>query len=474
MIATPTPQPIAETKRVTGPQTLEKAAIIHASFLVIFVSWSFGGNIRWAEQVVVAVGLLGGGAITAIEFLRRRRTGGSLRPFHWLWPLVGLTALVLVGALYPNLQSLVVEGASVWVPRSVSPLLPSSARPDLAIGALLLFIGLFLPCFNVAVVVRSRRLVRALLWTMVTNAFVLAVFGSLQKLSHASGLYFGAVPSPNTRFFASFVYQNHWGAFAVLHLSLGLGLVFSAKADSRYRSFLQSPACLALVGLLFLAASIPLSASRSCTVLVALLLGMALFTTWRRMAEGKLQRKVAFLVLGGAAFLVVLATILARPVMQSRLADTRQQLAMLRSTGSIGTRAQLYRETWEMVQDRPFFGWGLASYPWVFARYNRQVSVDRLPVHYEDAHSDWLQSLAEVGVVGTVCRGLLLLLPLWSIRRLGRLPVVSFYPLLGCAIILLYALVEFPFGNPAVILTFWLCWFAALRIAQLEARESGG
>lgn len=449
---------------------LENAAASHVGLLLIFASWSFGGNIGWAQTTLTIVGGLGG-IITVFDFQRRRSEQASLRPFHWLWPLAGFVALVVASMSQSNLRSSVIEGASVFLPRDVPPFLPSSARPALAFRELILFVALFLPCFNLAIVVRSRRLLCRLLWALVINAFALAVFGSLQKLIHAPGLYFGAVRSPNTRFFASFVYQNHWGAFALLHLAIGLGLLFRASRDPRYRSFFQSPAFLGLVGLLFLAASIPLSASRSCTILAAMLLGIAGFTTWRQMAEGRLSRRPAVMAVIGATLLVALTVSLAAPVMQLRIADTKEQLARLRATGSIGSRAQLYHDTWEMAHDRLLFGWGLASYPWVFPRYNRQVSVDRLPVYYEDAHSDWLQSLAETGAVGTVCRALLLALPLGALRLRGRRSTTSSYLFLGCSLVLLYAAVEFPFGNPAVVLTFWLSWFAAVRLAQLDERE---
>jgi len=451
---------------------LEKAAIYHAAFLLIFASWSLGGNIGWAETTLIAAGGLSG-LITLLEFRRRWRTRGSLRPFHWLWPLAGFVGLVLLSTLYPNLQVSTIEGATVFIPREVGSFVPSTARPALSLRELGLFVALFLPCFNLAVAVRSRRLLCGLLWVLVVNAFALAVFGSLQKLIHAPGLYFGAIHSPNTRFFASFIYQNHWGAFALLHLAIGLALLFRTGHDPRYRSFFQSPAFLALIGLLFLAASIPLSASRSCTVMAAGLLSIALFTTWRRLARGRISPGLAWLTLLGATALVALSIILARPVMQARLADTQEQLSRVRATGSIGSRAQLYRETWQMARDRPLFGWGLGSYSWIYFRYNHQVSADRLPVYYEDAHSDWLQSLAETGFVGTALRGLLLILPLGSLRRLRPFSSGVSYLLLGCALVLLYATVEFPFGNAAVILTFWLCWFSAVRLAQLDDRDRG-
>ena len=40
--------------------------------------------------------------------------------------------------------------------------------------------------------------------------------------------------------------------------------------------------------------------------------------------------------------------------------------------------------------------------------------------------------------------------------------------LVACGLVVLYATIEFPFGNIALVLTWWFCFFAALRYAQLE------
>ena len=43
------------------------------------------------------------------------------------------------------------------------------------------------------------------------------------------------------------------------------------------------------------------------------------------------------------------------------------------------------------------------------------------------------------------------------------------YLLGGCGLILVYAWVEFPFGNPAVVILWWICFFAAVRYSRLES-----
>ena len=81
--------------------------------------------------------------------------------------------------------------------------------------------------------------------------------------------------------------------------------------------------------------------------------------------------------------------------------------------------------------------------------------------------------MAELGIVGTLLLGLHGLLPSLSLRHYPPRGLSS-YLFAGCALILLYAWVEFPFGNPAVVLAWWLCFFTGVRYAQLDARAHAG
>ncbi len=66
----------------------------------------------------------------------------------------------------------------------------------------------------------------------------------------------------------------------------------------------------------------------------------------------------------------------------------------------------------------------------------------------------------------------MVLIPALTLLRSRPWRSLTLYSLLGCGLILAYAWVEFPFGNVAVTLAWWTCWFSAVRIAQLDARES--
>jgi O-antigen ligase len=456
---------------------LEWVVLAHASILLLWTTWGFGGAAEWMHPYLTWWGVLGGLiTLTALQHRESWRSG-EMRVLWWLAPLAAFNGLVGLASLNPSLREINVTGEIALANTGGYRWLPSSARPQLAIPALLLFDALWITCFNIALIVRQRRALRGLLLLVAANALALSVFGTAQKLAHASGIYFGAVKTKQPYFFASFVYHNHWGAFMLLMLAAVIGLVWHYARSHVARNFFHSPAFGGLVVAFLLAATVPLSGSRSCT-LALLLLGGGAFLHWilvllrrrRQMNESAappLVGAAAALVLGTAGIWFV-----ARESITVRAALTRQQVETMVEHGSIGARSVLYRDTWKMARDKLWFGWGMESYPHVFSRfYNSQSSpVDRLPVFYRDAHSDWLQAFAEHGLVGTALIALSALVPLWEVRSRRLTNPLAQYLLAGCALVLLYAWVEFPFGNVSVVFSWWLCFFCAVQYTRLQSR----
>ena len=237
---------------------LEIATLVHVALLGVFSAWAFGGGAGWAVTTLSIIGSLAP-LITWVAIQKRRSAGQpTLGPLLALWPLLGFNALILLGTYQPSLRIATIEGAQVFVPRNDLSVWPSSARPDLALTQLWLFDAIVLSCFNLLLAIRHRRSLRTLLLILAANALLLAIFGSFQKFSGATGLFFGRVHSPNTSFFASFIYHIHWGAFVVLILAVSLGLLFNLRPWFGYRDFWHSPALAAVVAIFFLAVTIPL------------------------------------------------------------------------------------------------------------------------------------------------------------------------------------------------------------------------
>ncbi len=458
---------------------LSRLVLVHLGTFVVFASWAFGGQAPWARQIIAAWGTVG--ILLFIYGCRAHHGGGSrLHPaVRLLWPLWLYNLVVITSCFNPGFREAVVGGEPSLVLITPNPWLPSAAIPRLALKELWQFNCLVLSSFNILLAFDRRRQVRSLLFLLAGNAMVLAVLGTFQKLVGAAGLWFGFVPSPNKHFFSTFIYHNHWGAFTLLNTAVCLGLLFHYYRRGGHRDIWHSPVLLGAVVTLLLALSIPLSTSRSCTVLAGLLLFAALGhfllrLVRQRREQGESAAAPVAAIACAAALVIAGIAYLARDEIVERSRLTTEQLSRLSQEGTLTSRLVLYRDTWHMAAAKPWFGWGLESYAHVFRLYNTQRATEAwvwIP-YYAEAHNDWLQSLAEVGFVGTALLGLLLLLPLRSVawRKAGSM--VPRYLLTGCILVLLYAWLEFPFANPAVMLTFAVVFFSAVRYGRLDTERS--
>ncbi len=269
-----------------------------------------------------------------------------------------------------------------------------------------------LSSFNLLLILQGRAHVRQVLLLLAGNAVVLAVFGTFQKLAGSPGLWFGAVKSPNEHFFATFIYHNHWGAFTLLNIGACLALLFHYHRRGGYRDIWHSPVLLGVVLTLLLATSIPLSTSRSCTVLAGLLLAGALIHLLLRVIRQRREHRqsaaapaaaivlAALLATGGVAYLP--RTGCHRPAFPADLGATHTP----RGGGHAYPRASCFiATTWHMSAEKPWLGWGLESYARVFRVFNTQrttESVFWIP-YYAEAHNDWLQSWPRLALSGPGC-----------------------------------------------------------------------
>lgn len=458
---------------------LEIATLVHLLVMLLGASWAFGGNIWWMREALSYWGSLAP-VLTLLACWQHGEPGrDARRRIIWLIPLLLFGAQVVASAFNPSTRPMVAEGEVVLVHTGAAhPDWPSTTVPGQSLRELWFLAVAYLSAFNLAVIPRSRRLLRVLMITGAVNCLVLAIFGTFQKLT-GTGLYLGAAQSPNPRFFATFIYYNHWGAFMILWLCAAAALAFHHATRQANRDLWHSPFTLAACGLLLIALTGPVSASRAATGMAAV---VGTIVTVHGLARIIAHRREARLSIGPPVVallsVIVLASAavawLAERSIHERYHETR--VALERNQSVLGARVDLYRDTWDLARRRPVFGWGLGSYASTIGL-ERPRGVGLRDAHensYVDAHSDWLQSLSETGFVGTVLAILMGLIPLLaSVSRAWRHPLVA-YPLAGCGLIALYAWIEFPFGNAAVVITFWILFFGSLRYAVLQRRSQTG
>ena len=457
---------------------LEKIVLAHLLVLVVGISWAFGGQIGWARQALLVWGTVGIGIFVyaSAQTGRDNRTEARRKALIHLWPLALFDIAAGLSCFNPSFQSFLSHG-ELYFKLSTPPhaWLPSSARPDLSWRELWQFNAIVLSCYNLVLVVRSRSSLRNFLLLVAANSVLLAIMGTFQKLLGATSPWFGLVQTRQNYFFSTFVYHNHWGAFTILVTGACIGLLFHFWKRGGYRDLWHSPVLAGAVATLLLTATIPLSGSRSCSLLLGLLLIGALVHAFAHLLQRRSTRREAstrsVVALGLTVLLALSAVIyLSQDVIAQRSRLTAEQLSRIRTEDSLNSRLTLYRDTWRTGMVKPWFGWGLETYGDVFRIYNSQRAVETWfgQPYYREAHSDWLQSFAESGVIGTLLLVLLGLAPLWPVRAHLFRSALPRYLLGGCALVLLYAWVEFPFANPAVMIAFWCCLYTAARYATLD------
>jgi O-antigen ligase len=462
--------------RATPPplSKLEKAVLIHAGALLLGSAWLYGGNIWWMRTALSIWASLGAGLTLAAFFQPGARGREARRKAWWLVPLALFSILVVTSLTNPSFRPVLVDGETAFVKSTTPrPFWPSTISPGLTFRAWWFGAGVYLSAFNLATVLQSRSALRRLFVLIAANTLVLSVLGTVQKLAGV-GFYFGATESPNPRFFATFIYYNHWGAFMFLGLTTAAGLLFYYARRHQGRDLWHSPLPLTLLGVLLIATTAPVSASRASTVIAAIVLAVTMVHALVHVAAARRARQLnpwppLLLILLLAITTTAAIGWLSYRSLTERYTETRRVIDADKSV--FGGRAELYRDTWNLAREQPVFGWGLDTYAVAF-QLIRPVSVnlrDRTQNIYATAHNDWLQSIAETGFVGTLLLMSMGIVPLSSLPRRMILHPLTAYPLLGCGLVLLYAWMEFPFSNGAVLISFWILFFSAIRHAELTA-----
>ena len=354
--------------------------------------------------------------------------------------LRGESNLRLPSLFYPLLAVFLFACLQAFARLSVYP---PATRPQ--VWLLLAAGGLFLLLHNQ---LTSEDRVEAFVTALLLFAFALAVFAIVQKLSFNGKIYWFWEPHMQGLVFGPFINRNHYAAWVLMLTPLAW-----VKATRRHQSG-EARLFWGLV-LLVLGLSVMLSLSRAGTILfllsfpLYLLLGRPGRRTGRAAAAGAL----AVIVLAGAATLAL---------------DTGRLLGRWEALGKVFTesesvdlyRVHMWRDTLPMIRDHLWIGSGLDTFGVLSDSYRTFPSS----AHWAQAHNDYLQWLAETGLAGAA-------LALWFLWTLGRTVAEKMRlaaesrtrqlvvgAALGCLLVLLHSLVEFPLRIPANALLFASLW----------------
>lgn len=300
--------------------------------------------------------------------------------------------------------------------------------------------------------------------------YVVAISGLLQA-------WYGAVATLrnfNDAASGTFVNRNHFAAYLVMCLSVGIGVLVASltgKKNDTWGGFFHSaikwmisPKMALRLVLLVMVIALVLTRSRMgnssffISLLVAGVIGLAL-------SRRATRSMVILLVSLIAIDLFVVGTYFGTQRVVERIAQTSVETE---------DREQVAGYALDMWKDFPVFGSGLGSFPAVFPRYSKEATIGT----YTHAHNDYVEFAAETGLIGFALLALMVTMSFAVALRAHYLrgdPVMrgtSFAAMMGIIALMMHSTVDFNLQIPANALTFMFVLALAWVSGQREGAEA--
>jgi hypothetical protein len=300
---------------------------------------------------------------------------------------------------------------------------------------------------------RRRRGYVVLAWLTVFVAGAVGTFGLLNQVSE--GPILGHPVPYHSYIFGPFINRNHAGVYFYLHAALALALTFWHIRRGGGNWLNGGPHLVSAFLAFILTTLVALTKSTGgigmAFILFLVSVPLAYYFGFPRSRGSRQHTMFAT----GSAVLLSAVAIVAMVDLKPVFERFRNKAEAYQQTGT-DDRAPLRRATWALIseggwQGRAWVGYGAGSYRWISPPYQAQqkelLRDGKLYIRVIHAHNDWLEMLADWGILG--------LLPvLAALAWLGRRLVRAFhgghpetYPL-AVALLLLMA-------HATVDLLFW-------------------
>jgi O-antigen ligase len=432
---------------------------------VVFTGLAFGAVEPWSifvfEVIVLALLLIWG-----IKVLRDGRLNLTV-------PAVALpvAALLAVGLI----QSIALTRSDgSWVSLSMNV---GYTRSAVTVLAFLLIALVIASNFFV-----SRERLAVVGHFLVLYGLAVAIFALVQHFTW-SGRFYWIRPTLATNPFGPFANHNHFAGYMELLIALPIAMVLTRAVGREMRllyGFAAAIMGLAMVVSLSRGGLISLAAMLMFLVLVSIRVpriwrlerGRREFREADRkgpVAVGRFRAVASQVIVVAAIVLVIGAGVLwigADPVIQ-RVTQSQPTAGSPQETFST-SRGGIWRDSISMIRANPLLGVGLGAYATAFSLYTKRDGSVRVP----QAHNDYLQVVADCGIVGG-------LIALWFVvvvfRVVGRglksrdrlLSGLALGSGAGIVGILVHSLFDFNLQIPSNVLLFLVLAAVASNVAAL-------
>lgn len=295
---------------------------------------------------------------------------------------------------------------------------------------------------------------------MALYGFAIAAFALLQGLTPNGKLYWIRQPHLGGWIYGPYVNHNHYAGLMELLVPIPLVISLSHLAHEKTR-IAAGVAAAVMTGTIFL------SGSRGGMLAIFVELAVLAAVLFRR----KKNIKIGIAAIAFALLLVGMISWLGGKELALRLSSTSSEA---HGELSGGTRVSIDRDTFRMFAKKPVLGWGLGSFPVVYPQFRSFYTN----FFVNEAHNDYLQLLAEMGLAGFAIM-LWLLVGLYR-RALGKIDnwnsevtgAITLACLLGVTGILVHSFFDFNLQIPANAALFYAyCCLAAAPPLLQRARK---
>lgn len=402
-------------------------------FIPVFTTILFGGvdNATW---IIITICWA---AIVLMWLVEAWRARGLIFASSSLQlPLIGLLLIGLVQLLPLGSGA---GGAALAVPANNSLSLdPNGTR--FFLSHLIVYIIFFSACLAF---INTEKRIRKVAFLVVIFGAVMAFIAILQRLASPDLIYGLRTPFQAVAF-GPFINQHHFASFMLMTGGVTLGLIFG-------RSGIQDKKPLLLISLAIMTIAIILTSSRGGMIAFVTVIVFVLATNYSLRkreaspdAEGRTPLQKAAIACGiGALILILIGSVVFLGGGDALLRGVTMDAG--KEDISNG-RLHFWYVAIEIFLHHPILGAGLDAFGVAFTRYDTWHGIFRV----EQAHNEYLQILAETGIVGFVCVAAFIYLlfkkGMGTISNAGSgfRQNVAIGALAGCLGILIHSIFDFP------------------------------
>ena len=261
---------------------------------------------------------------------------------------------------------------------------------------LVVYIVFFAGCLTF--INNESRLKKAVLMVIIFGAGM-AFFGILQRLANPDGIY-GFRSTPQSIPFGPFVNRHHFAAFMEMTAGVCVGLLFG-------RRLAKDKKVLLVIAVVVMGVAIALTSSRGGMVGIISVLAFAgvlnyLSGRWSRKKRSSAEKPVgihskASLAAGAVALVFVVFGIVLSLGGNDELF---RGIGLTEVQGGVSNgRAHFWAVAVQIFLDHPILGAGFEAFGVAFTKHDTWMGAFRV----EQAHNEYLQTLADSGIAGFIC-----------------------------------------------------------------------